>query len=140
MVSVLAAVFFRGQGGRNTRPPPWPGMAAGGCRGALCSGGPKVRFMAGMGSWGGGGAPRAHFLRGEAPPWPAGVGHGGLPPPMAFLAGARGIWGFGGTGGVRRAGAGPQAWGPAAGRRRAAGAAVPCPCVGGKSRGGRRLP
>ena len=85
------------------------GAVAGRRRGALCSGLPEDRLRAGMGSWDGGGAPRAPSRRGEAPPWPAGVGHGRPPPPMAFLAGGAGMWGFGDAGGARRRGGRPRA-------------------------------
>jgi len=117
------------------------GAVAGRRRGALCSGLPEDRLRAGMGSGGGGGAPGAPSRRGETPPWLAGDGHGGLPPPMVFLAGGAGIWGFGGAGSARREGEGPRARSrppacpPPAGRRSCCSPAVRAP---GRQKQGRR--
>jgi len=109
------------------------GAVAGRRRGALCSGLPEDRLRAGMGSWDGGGAPRAPSQCGEAPPWPAGVGHGRPPPPMAFLAGGAGMWGFGDAGGARRRGGRPRAQGRPPASRQSCCPAVRAPGLGGKS-------
>jgi len=82
--------------------------------------------------------------RGEAPPWPAGVGHGRPPPPMAFLAGGAGMWGVWGRGwreekGRKAAGPGPAAGVAAAGEPPELLPGRACACAGRqkqRSRGG----
>ena len=135
---MLLAVLFSWLGRPEHARAAVAGAVAGRRRGALCSGLPEDRLRAGMGSWDGGGAPRAPSQCGEAPPWPAGVGHGRPPPPMAFLAGGAGMWGFADAGGARRRGGRPRArgrppaWPPLASRRSCC-SAVRAPGLGGKS-------
>ena len=135
---MLLAVLFSWPGRPEHARAAVAGAVAGRRRGALCSGLPEDRLRTGMGSWDGGGAPRAPSRRGEAPPWPAGVGHGRPPPPMAFLAGGAGMWGFGDAGGARRRGGRPRAqgrppaWPPQASRQSCC-PALRAPVLGGKS-------
>jgi len=130
---VLLAVLFSWLGQPEHARAAVAGAVAGRRRGALCSGLPEDRLRAGMGSWDGGGAPRAPSRRGEAPPWPASVGHCRPPPPMAFLAGGAGMGGFGDAGGARRRGGRPRAQGRPPASRQSCCPAVRAPVLGGKS-------
>jgi len=132
-VCVLLAVLFSWLGRPEHARAAVAGAVAGRRRGALCSGLPEDRLRAGMGSWDGGGAPRAPSQCGEAPPWPAGVGHGRPPPPMAVLAGGARMWLFGDAGGTRRRGGRPRAQGRPPASRQSCCPAVRAPGLGGKS-------